>query len=225
VTYSARTQKAMKLRTDRPFQQFGQTDDESTRNGANGCTHTVLQYLALLWRGRWYSQDQVSSLAGFPGGNRGLYPSEVQRFCDRAGIPYRVTHNLTALSVLKLSERGPVGFGHAYSHWPEWYGFRYGTIIADGRPNGYAGPLRAAGKTQLSGFTGAHFGLVLGWDPSKTVTTRRVVAWEPNHDSPARPENPPYDQMTSGQFRIVYESYERVLRRTPYALVPTRNLP
>jgi hypothetical protein len=31
--------------------------------------------------------------------------------------------------------------------------------------------------------------------------------------------------MTSGQFRIVYESYNKVLKRSPYALVPVRSLP
>lgn len=228
MTYTSRTQKAMSVRRAHPLQQFGQGDDESTRNGADGCTHTVLQYLARLWLNRSYSQDQVSVLAGWSSGarpGRGLYPSEVQRFCTRVGIPYQVRFGLSAYDVLKLSDRGPVGFGHAYSHWPEWRGYTYFGVKADGYPNGYAGPLGRAGRTQLRGFTGAHFGIVLGWDPDQSTSSRRVVAWEPNHNSPSRPEDPAYDLITSGQLRTVYESYNRVLKRSPYALVPYRSLP
>lgn len=36
MTYPARTHKAMQVRRAHPFQQFGQSDDESTRNGADG---------------------------------------------------------------------------------------------------------------------------------------------------------------------------------------------
>jgi|GEM_PF-2099737 len=227
MTYAARAKKAMALRNTDPFQQFGTTDDESTRNGADGCTHTVIRYLAKLWLRRTLSHDQISVLAGWgtqrPG--RGLYPSEVQRVCDRIGLPYDVRGGLTAYHLLLLSARGPIGFGHKYDWWPEEHGFVYYGTRADGYPNGYATPYGAAGRTQLKGFSGAHFGLLIGWDRTMSDTSRRVVAWEPNHNSPSRPENPPYDQMTSRQFRRVYESYNRKLGRTPYALVPTRSLP
>lgn len=228
MAYSARTRKAMSLRGANPFQQFGQRDDESVRGGSDGCTHTVLQFLARLWLNRAYSVDQVSVLAGWPSGwvpGRGLYPSEVQRFCQRVGLPYQVRFGLSAYQVLQLSERGPVGFGNKYDWWPEWRGRVYYGTRADGYPNGYATPYGAAGRTQLSGFVGAHFGLLLGWDESMSSASRRVVAWEPNHDSPARPERPPYDQMTSSQFRRAYESYQKKMGRSLYALVPIRSLP
>jgi len=227
LTYPARARKAMKLRTDRPFQQFGQAYDYATQGGATGCTDTCLQYLALLWTGRLYTHDRIRSLTGAPR-TRGLRPSEVQSFCTRVGLPYQVRFGMSAYSVLQASERGPVGIAHSYSYWPEWRGYRYAGRTADGHPNGYAGPLGAAGRTQLAGFSppnDAHFGVLLGWDSSLSTYTRRVAAFEPNHDSPSRPENPPYDQMTSAQFRRVYESYRRVLGRSLYALVPTRSLP
>lgn len=229
MTYSPRAQKAMALRRSNPFQQFGQSDDESTRNGADGCTHTVLQYLARLWLNKSFSQDQVSMLAGWASGarpGRGLYPSEVQRFCTRTGLPYQVRFGLSAGVLLEdLLDRGPIGFGHAYSHWPERRGYTYFGVKADGYPNGYAGPLGIGGRTQLSGFTGAHFGLLLGYDAAQASNARRVAAWEPNHNSPSRPEDPAYDLITSHQLRVVYESYNRVLKRSLYALVPTRSLP
>lgn len=231
MAYTARTSKAVDKRRARRSQQFGQGDDESTRNGALGCTHTVLQFLAWLWKGRWYSQDQISRLAGYPasGANRGLRPTEVQRFCTAAGLPYVVKFGLTTAQLYRLAnERGPVGIGHSYSYWPEWYGYRYGGRTADGRPNGYAQPRANAGRTQLAGFVppnDAHFGLLLGYDPAQRATAARVVAWEPNHGSPGRPEKPAYDRMTTVQFGRVYASYQTVLGRSLYALVPTRSLP
>jgi hypothetical protein len=230
MTYPARTQKAMSKRRARPLQQFGQAGDISTDNGALGCTHTVLQYLALLWNGKHYTHDNISRMAGwsYPWPNRGLRPTEVQTFLRAAGLPYVVKYGMTAYQVLQASAKGPVGFGHSYSYWPEWYQYRYAGRTADGSPNGYARPLRLAGRTQLAGFVppnDAHFGLLLGWDESQSSGSFRVVAWEPNHNSPSRPEEPPYDYMTSAQFRRVYESYQRVLRRTPYAIIPTRYLP
>lgn len=231
MAYNWRVKKVMDLRAHRPFQQFGQTDDETTRNGALGCTHTVLQFLALLWKGRWYSHDQVSRLAGYPGYprvNRGLRPAEVQRFCSAAGLPYRVALDLTASELLLMANRrGPIGFGHSYSYWPEWMGRVYLGVRADGRPNGYASPAREAGRTQLKGFEpprDAHFGMLLGYDPSQDVSRARVVAWEPNHGTTSRPEKPAYDRMTSNQFQRVYDSYHRVLGRSPYALIPKEAL-
>jgi hypothetical protein len=229
LTYSPKLKREILARRAKPSQQFGQTDDESTFNGSSGCTHTVLQWLAWRVKGRWYSHDEVSRLAGYPSAannprRRGLYPSEVQRFCDRVGLPYRIKFGMTALAVARASKLGPVGFGHAYSWWPEWKGYRYGRITADGKPNGYATPTGKAGRTQLAGFTGAHFGMLLGYatDPDGPDL---YYAWEPNHGSPVRPERPPYDRMTYEQFRRVYESYLKVLNRATYALVPTKETP
>jgi len=230
MSYSARTAKAMANRRARRSQQFGQANDGSTQNGSNGCTHTVLQWLAWLWLKKWYTHDQVSKLAGYPyGANRGLRPSEVQRFCKAAGLPYVVKYRLTAQQILDTANNwGPVGFGHSYSYWPELYGYTYQGVKADGHPNGYGSPKGDRGRTQLRGFVppnDAHFGAVLGYDPAKPSTAVRCAAWEPNHGSPSRSETPPYDFMTTGQLLHVYESYEKVLGRTLYALVPTRRLP
>lgn len=228
MALSLRPLKALAARRQNPFQQFGQANDIFTANGSTGCTHTVLQFLALLWNGDWYTHDELSRLVGYPNQSRygaayrrGLRPSEVQTFLKRAGLPYRVALSLTSSQVITATSMGPVGFGHAYSYWPEWKGYRYAGITADGRPNGFALPSGKAGKTQLSGFTGAHFGLLIGRDSAAD----RVYAWEPNHGSPARDERPPYDQMTTAQFRAVYDSYARRLGRTPYAVVPTKYLP
>lgn len=229
---SASAQKAIALRQRRPYQQFGQSGDTFTANGSTGCTHTVLQFLAELWGKGFYTHDQISRIAGYPNqslvGNlanrRGLRPSEVQAFCDRIGLPYQVRLGLTPAAVLAAAQTAPVGFGHVYGWVPEWKGFRYAGRVADGQPNGFAQPLGKAGKTQLTGFErGAHFACVLG--AGQGATSYQVYVQEPNHGSVSRPEKPPYDIYSKTQFERLYTSYQRVLGRTPYALVATRSLP
>lgn len=229
LTFTAQLRKAILKRRARRSQQFGQPDDYYTFGGATACTHTVLQFLIWLWTGTWVSQDALSKTAGYPlpgrnPGRRGFTPTEVQRVITAYGLPYAIKFGLTAAEVRAASIKGPVGFGHAYSWWPEWKGFRYGGTLADGRPNGFASPLGQAGKTQLSGFTGAHFGMLLGvaTDPAGPD---KAYAWEPNHGSPARPEKPAYDVMTVAQFDAVFDSYRKALGRSSYAIVPTKTLP
>lgn len=226
----ATTLKALALRRARPFGQFRQASSGSTDYGSLGCTHTCLQYLTLLWKGTYYTHDYISKAIGYPYGggtrNRGLYPSEVQAWFTRMGLPYVVKFGLTAPALLVAAGLGPVGVGHSYSRWPEWKGYKYGTVTADGKPNGYAAPLGQAGANQLSGFlppNDAHMGILLG--SGVGASGLQVYAFEPNHGSARRPELPPYDVMTQSQFITLYSSYRSVLGRTLYAWIPTRSLP
>jgi hypothetical protein len=231
MTRAARLEKARQRRLDNPYQQFGQPDSRFTANGATGCTHTVLQFLAALWLEKWVTHDELSKIVGYPDQSkvapefrRGLRPSEVSRFCSEIGLPYRVRVRVTPEHLLEYSSRGPIGFGHSYSRWPEWKGFKYRGRAADGFPNGFSMPEGKAGRTQLKGFApprDAHFGLLLGIDKA----TQTVYAWEPNHGSTARRERPAYDLMTPIQFRGVINSYFTILGRSTYALMPTRSLP
>lgn len=236
---SAPALKALALRSSRPFQQFGQSGDVYTVNGATGCTHTVLQYLALLWLKRWYTHDQISILVGYPNQSklyyrRGLRPAEVKAFCVKVGLPYTVALGLPLATVYAKANMGPVGIGYSYSYTPEWKNYIYHNVKADGKPNGFAEPEGTAGKTQLTGIqpnTGrapsssnpdGHFGCLLGAGIGSTGF--QAYFWEPNHNSAARPEDPDYDIYTGTQFTRLYGSYSAVLSRTPYALVPTRTL-
>lgn len=231
LTYAPRLRKSILKARAWPVQQFGQAEDYYTFGGATGCTHTVLQRLIYLWKGKRVTHDAISKVAGYPlpgrnAGRRGLYPYEVERVVKHYGLPYLVKLNLSAAEVIEATKKGPVGFGHVYGWWPEWKGYRYGTIRADGNPNGYATPSGKSGRTQLSGFErGAHFGMILGVADGTGGQADLVYAHEPNHGSPARPEKPPYDRMTKAQFTRVYDSYSKVLGRAPYALIPTKSLP
>lgn len=237
-TYPPRLRKAMIRR--RPVaspvdgkvgwnvEQFGQSDDYYTFGGGTGCTHTAVQWFVFLWTGKKVTHDQVSKAAGYPlpGNNpamRGLYPRELQDALNHYGVPMKVVFGLTADQVRAKTKMGPVGIGHLYSHWPDWYKYRLGGSASDGEPNGYASPRGHAGKTQ-STWNGAHFGVILGQATHPTLNDK-IYGWEPNHGSANRPEKPPYDSMTILQFTDVYDSYKTYLGRTPYAVVPTKSLP
>lgn len=234
LVYPARLKRAILARRKRPTQQFGQPADDRVWGGKTACTHTVLQWLAWYVTGRWYTLNQVNTMAGAPTNAtalvrdglrwrrvpRGLREGEVKSFLKAAKLPYRVVRDYTPLQVAHASKLGPVGFGHMYGWWPEWRGYRYGGVRADGRPNGYATPSGKAGRTQLAGFTGRHFGLLLGY-ATDAAGPDLYYAWEPNHGSSARPERPPYDRMTFGQFVKAYDSFRVVGKQKPYAVIPT----
>jgi hypothetical protein len=226
LVYSARLKREIVARRRTSphgaSQQFGQSGDISTFGGSTGCTHTVLQWM--LWRskGKWRTHDELSRIAlyPFPKGNpnrRGFRPAEVQRILDHYGMPYKIVRGWPALSVWKASKLGLVGFGHLYPWWPEWRGFRYGSVKADGKPNGYATPTGKAGRTQLAGFYGRHFGMLLGYATQDGPDLG--YAWEPNHGSSVRPERPPYDRMSFHQFENVFNSFKSGGQST-YAVVP-----
>lgn len=215
-----------------PIQQFGQTHDARGHDGATACTDTVIQVIHRGWTGATaLTIDRIRDLAGYTdaqyAARSGLTARQVDRVMGRLSLPYQVrpiTSPLSAWRVMRWANYyGPVMVGVPYGWWPEWRGFRYGTIVADGRPNGYARPAGQAGKTQLSGFTGAHAALVLGYsvtrDSRGRVTAHHVYAKEPNHGSGRRPERPPFDVIDSAQFRAGYDAF-RLIGRRPYAVTP-----
>lgn len=228
LRYSPRLRAEILARRARPSQQFGQGGDGSTFGGATGCTHAVLQWILWRYSGAWHTQDEISAAAGYPwpGANprrRGMTVGEVEQVIDHYDLPYRVVRDRPALEVWRASKMGLVGVAVMYSHWPEWKGYRYRGVTADGKPNGYATPLRKAGKTQLVGFTGRHMTLLMGYatDPRNPDLG---YAFEPNHGSGARPETPPYDRLSYRQWRTAYESYRTVGGQDTYAIVPTKEI-
>lgn len=212
-------------RDNRWAQQFGQGDDQTTFNGATGCTHAILQRLIKARTGARVSQDHISQVAGYPlpyenPGRRGLRPSEVQKVLNHYDLPYRIVS--IGFDELKgYRPRGPIMLGVMYSWWPEDRGYVYNGVKADGRPNGYA--IRN-GKTQLSGFKGRHAVLWLG-SRAATVGGHRIsesFSNEPNHGSASRPEKPDYDATRTRQIRKAYEAYQADNGGAEYAWIPTR---
>lgn len=215
---------ALAVRRAFSFGQFGQPNDARTNNGATGCTDTVLQFLALLLKGVWYTHDQIRAAAGNRNPLGGLTYPQVVAWLSRARLPYSVVLGLSGDQILGyLRTRGPVLVGEPYGQHPEWSGYRYQGIRADGRPNGYAYPLGKAGRNQL-GPTFRHAVLA--------IAVARIPEWggkegvyvfEPNHSSAARPEDVAYDVITIAQFRRLIVTYAAANGRS-YAAVPTRAL-
>lgn len=207
-------------RDHRGLQQFGQKDDVSTFNGATGCTHTVLQRLILAKTGKLYTHDEISHIAGYPWPannprRRGLYSGggqdEVGKVIDRFNLPYKLIPDAPYKQWRPWlpgahKHRGPVIIGILYGWWPEKRGYRYGSTVSDGKPNGYS---THGGKTQLYGAEWIyHATLVIG---AKKNPDRKnqffAYANEPNHGSPSRPEKPTFDRITTVQLRRAYEKY------------------
>lgn len=219
------------------LQQFGQGNDARSFYGRTGCGFTVLQTLALGWRNRTYTHNQIAALVGYPTPAQlvtqtGLNWAQVEAFIKKADLPYVIVPRLSSAREWTYGEvmrranlYGPVAFGLRYGDQPEWYGKTYLGVKADGKPNGYASPKGHAGKTQLTGFEdGSHLDLLLGYHVIRNVdgsVNRRVChVKDPNHGSPIRPERPPYDDVTDTQFKRMYEGYHALGRRL-YAIVPT----
>jgi hypothetical protein len=218
-----------KLRESRrrhPFAQFGTSDDECTDNGSLGCTHAVWRFIAWTYKGRWYSHDQLSKLAGYPCGgtssNRGMRVSESQHLCKALGLPLVFKGHLSSSELLHASKLGPCMFAMRYGDWPNWAHYDGRT-----RPRPWARPTDHAGRNQFTGFTGSHAGALLGYKRIETTKGTFVrndaYVFEPNHDSPARPENVAYDIVTQTQLNAAYKAVVTKLGWTnTLAFIPTK---
>lgn len=238
----ARLTKAINILKRHPeLQQFGQSHDDAAWNGMTACTHVICQCLEAIWNRNIISINDVNRIAQMPYRPRsynarlgeyqprGMNNIELNRFLEARRIPYKIVWGVSMTDLLSYSNRGPVFYGMRYGSAPEWRDFVYNGIRADGRPNGYARPARHAGKTQLAGFTGRHAVLLLGYramyDTRGNFVRRDAWRKEPNHNSPSRPENPPFDIITVSQASREYRDFRDVLGGTLYAAVPTRYLP
>jgi hypothetical protein len=218
--------KLQEARRRHPFGQFGTADDECTDNGALGCTHTVWRFIIWCYKGKWYSHDQITKLSGYPCGggstNRGMRVSEAQRLIKALGLPYVYKNSLTSSQLLQASKLGPVMFAIRYGDWPNWAHYDGRT-----RPRPWARPTDKAGRNQFTGFTGSHACALLGYvriSTTKGVFVRNdCVVFEPNHDSPSRPENVAYDIVTQTDLNRAYQAVKTKLGwSVNLAFVPTK---
>jgi hypothetical protein len=206
---------------NRQLQQFGQSNDDEVHNGETACTHTVCQFLSLVWNGRIPTLNEVNRKAGMPanarnseGKKRGMRPEELERYFDAEKIPMKIRFGLPYGTLLEASDDAPV-----------FYAMRYGSApkASASHPNG---------TTQTSPKDVVdirHAVVMLGFlnIPASGAKPARVEIYrkEPNHGSPARPERPPYDTISDRQGRIEYEAYKTKLGNPLYAALPTKPLP
>jgi hypothetical protein len=214
--------------------QFGQGDDETTFNGATGCTHVMLQSLIFAKTSHMYSQDEISAIARYPDAaqnheRRGLrwggLDNEVGRVVDHFNLPYELWFPRGPLTdaqkkkLLQAAELGPIMISVHYGNYPEWLHYNYNGVPTDGRPNGYA---RLHGKTQTYGFYGPHAALFLGWYWNKGRTFRIANMKEPNHGSASRPELPSIDKIKVSQLWVAANAIRTIDGRSISVLLPKR---
>lgn len=233
----ARLTEAIHVANANPWlQQFGQSNDDAAFNGASACTHTVCQFLALLWLKERLTINEVNMLAGMPYRPsklvngfripRGMNNIEFQTFCDRMKLPYVVRFGLPFETVLTYSNKAPVFYGNRYGSEPRKKGARYNGVTA--KP-----PFATLnGATQLTGslINGRHAVTILGYRSVISDTTGKIAyyrAWrkDPNHGSPSRPERPPYDLIRTTEAKAEYLDYVKVSSSRVYCALPTRSLP
>lgn len=212
------------------MQQFGQGNDNLVHDGKTACTHTICQFLALVWNGERLTLNDVNHLAGMPsnavakdGKPRGMRPNELATFFQRAHIPMHIKFDIPFAGLLTRSDRGPVFYGMRYGSAP--------TMDAHGAakgPFGFARPPGHAGATQKGIPETRHAVLMLGFlerrGPDGKLVAVDVFRKEPNHGSPARPERPPYDRIFAHQAQVEYNDYRDKLHMRLYAAVPTHSL-
>lgn len=216
---------AIALRQRRPTGQFGQAYSSYTVGGKYGCGHTLVQFIAELAGKGYWTQDAISKRVGYPNMSRrlvqyrrGMSTGEATAFLRSIGVPYHVEDDLSHSEVVAFSTRGPVLIVHQYRWWPEWKDYNYFGRIADGKPNGFAGPLRKAGANQV-GADLAHWGAFIAQDLVVSNSSYVCYGWEPNHRSSSRPEPVPFDKFTPVQLVGVMKS------RNGIVLVPDKPLP
>lgn len=217
-------------RKDHRF-QFGQQRGHNLIPEGNACGANVIQRIVNIYNGERVSMDRVVRAAGADPDelrHRGLYTSEMMRALQRLVPQALYTAASGTLTYEQASDlartNGPVIFIARYGEWPEWQGYQYRGVKADGKPNGYAKPIGAAGKTQLTGFdNGAHYGLLL----SSGQFPRWTKHWvhDSNHNSVVRPEEPLWDEMNMTQWAHLFTSGADVTRsRRTWAAYPTAKL-
>jgi hypothetical protein len=214
-------------RANRHLQQFGQGNDDEVHDGKTACTHTMCQFLALLWKDRVLTLNQVNRLAGMPKNARnedtkkprGMRPPELATFFDAVDIPMILKFGREFERILANSDRGPVMYGMRYGSAPRREGF-------EPTENGFARP-RTRGATQRGVPDIRHAVLLLGYlerrSPQGRLLAINVFRKEPNHGSGVRPERPPYDQIFGRQARREYEDYRDRLGNSLYAAIPRRD--
>lgn len=216
---------ALAMRRAWPFGQFGQAEDELTDNGATGCTDTVFQFLILLLQGVWHPHNWIRRKVGHTNKYTGLTYSEVSALAQTLNLGMKVELHLTADQIFSyLRTWGPVMIGEMYPDHPEWKGYRYAGLVANGRRNGFSWPWAKSGKNQLGSSYFRHAILLIGIAPIPDWGGRLgCYVMEPNHNSPARPEDVAYDILTLNQVRTLISRYDATSGGS-YALRPTRLL-
>lgn len=172
-------------RTRNDFGQFGQANDVSTWDGATGCGPTGVQTILAAFRNVVPTHDAISRVIGYwrPRSRIGTSAEQLAKALGHWGLSYDATYGAAFAQLVGWADsRGPVLVCVDYRTYPVWR--LYHRRVS---PPPYAQPSGKAGRNQF-GTTFTHWVVIAG-----TVTdgpyAGAIAVMEPNHDSPARPEN------------------------------------
>jgi hypothetical protein len=202
--------------------QFGQSG--APCGGSSCCTDTVIQMIVEYYKDRTYSLSQIRKYAqaktGFNENScTGINHVEALNALKAMGVlHYKVVFGVGADFVYQKMQIGPVLVGVYYGSYPP---IRGGNTIR-GKALHYA---ELNGKTDFP-FRGAHAVLAIGGRKhiiDGKVHHRDVYIRDPDHNSPSRPEKPPYDRIRLGDLsKAMWDLPKYTPFSQTYCIYPTR---
>ena len=196
--------------------QFGQPN--APCGGSSCCTDTCIQMIVEYYKEEHHGLSLIRKRAQAKTNFderpcTGINHIEVLNALASFGLGhYKVAFGADALTVWRKLSVGPVLVGVHYGSYP----------TRKGKCN--SNNAEYAGKTDC-GFNGAHAVLAVH-KRNHTVngkTHRDIFIRDPDHNSPARPEKPPYDIITRGQLNRAMKNLPRHTKFTnTYIIYPTK---
>jgi hypothetical protein len=189
-------------RVRHPFGQFGQGHDASTWDGATGCGPTCVQSILYAFKRVMPTHDAIARVMGYwrPPRRTGTSAEMNAKALNHWRLSYRAAYDLSYIQLRALMGKGPVMIVVRYTHWPNWQ--HYNDRV---RGTPWAKPYGHAGANQFPKPNILHWIVVAGVMASGPY--RGLVAtFEPNHDSPARPENVAIDYVSPAALEHAYRA-------------------
>lgn len=199
--------------------QFGQYP--TVCGGSSCCTDTCIQMIVEYYKEKHYDLATIRKLAqrNTSFNERpcsGINGIEVLNALKNLGIThYRIGWGVDAADINVMKNVGPTLVGVHYGSYPNKPGRCAGTYKAE-----------LGGRTDCN-FRGAHAVLVVGGRKHLDSTGRYLhtdlYSRDPDHNSPSRPEKPPYDRIKMSDFNIAMRNLPKYTAfRNTYAVYPTK---
>lgn len=195
--------------------QFGQSG--APCKGQSCCTDTCIQMIVEYYKEKTYSLSAIRNYAQAKTNFNeapctGINHIEALNALEAMGCAYKVSFSADWRAVYNYLNYGPVLVGVHYGSYPNKKGRCGSRNIAE-----------YEGRTDC-GFKGAHAVLVVG--KRRHVVNGRAhtdfYVRDPDHHSPARPEQPKYDIITAGQLNTAMRNLPRYTAfKTTYMLYTT----
>lgn len=202
-------------RTRRPRGQFGQPSSVGTFGGATACGPTSVQSIVYAFRKVMPTLDAIARAMGYwrPADRRGTTAEQNAKALAKWRLSYRARYGAGIAELAALTRKGPVMLVVRYPKYPAWRGYR-----GVARPTPWAKPYGKAGANQFPRPDILHWVVWCGTMKTGPYAGLEAVV-EPNHDSPARPENVAVDYITRAALSAAYRATPKAI-----AVVPLRSL-